>query len=396
MTSPQASFNPQLGFLPSADPLEKLPPDFSEWEEAASQLPKLLLSDHLHALLETLPPFPIEKLASAAEIERAMVILSFAGHAYVWGASSPSISLPARLAVPWHQLSQLLGRPPVLSYASYALHNWRRLEANRPVELGNIALLQNFWGGVDEEWFILIHVDIEARAIPAVSSLLLAQTAVSENQPDKLLQHLSNIQCALEGMSQSLARMPEHCDPFIYYNRVRPFIHGWTNNPSLPDGLLYEGVTAYQNKAQKFRGETGAQSSIIPALDTLLGIEHKDDPLKEYLLEMRDYMPPQHRAFLNQLSGGPSLRDFVIRERKNSSALAEAYNNCVTLVERFRALHLQYAASYIHQQAHSDTANPTDIGTGGTPFMRYLDKHKSETGRFLIDAGDNKSNGPWP
>jgi len=385
MTSPQASFNPQLGFLPSADPLEKLPSDFSEWEDAATQLPKLLLSDRLHALFETLPPFPIEKLGSAAEVERAMVILSFIGHAYVWGASSPANSLPAILAVPWHQLSQILDRPPVLSYASYALHNWRRLEANRPVELGNIALLQNFWGGIDEEWFILIHVDIETRAIPAVSCLLPAQEAVTEKQSEKLIQNLSSIQNALKAMCLSLARMPEHCDPFIYYNRVRPFIHGWTNNPSLPDGLLYEGVTAYQNKAQKFRGETGAQSSIIPALDTLLGIAHKDDPLKEYLLEMRNYMPSQHRAFLDQIASGPSVRAFVQREHHDMPKLAETYNCCVMLIEKFRNMHLEFAARFIQQQSQSSQANPTDVGTGGTPFMTYLEKHKRETHQFLIE-----------
>jgi indoleamine 2,3-dioxygenase len=386
MIAAQTSFNPEQGFLPSAEPLTKLPADFSEWEAVASQLPKLLLSDQLQGLLTALPPFPIKKLHSSAELERAMMIVSFISHAYVWAGSKPASVLPATLAEPWYQLSQMLNRPPVLSYASYALHNWRRLQTDRPVQLGNIALLQNFWGGIDEEWFILIHVDIEARAIAAVANLLPAQAAVSENQPQKLLQNLLNIQHALAGMYQTLARMPEHCDPFIYYQRVRPFIHGWANNPCLPDGLLYEGVEAYQNKAQKFRGETGAQSSIIPALDALLGIEHEDDPLKEYLLEMRSYMPQEHRAFLNQLSEGPALRDFVIRERKNSSNLVEAYNNCVTLMENFRTLHLQYAASYIHQQSQTAGANPTDIGTGGTPFMRYLDKHKKETGRFLIDA----------
>jgi len=385
MTSPQASFNPQQGFLPPDDPLEKLTSDFSEWEDAATQLPKLLLSDRLHALLETLPPFPVKKLASAAEVERAMVILSFIGHAYVWGASSPVSSLPARLAEPWYQLSQILDRPPVLSYASYALHNWRRLEKNRPVELGNIALLQNFWGGVDEEWFILIHVDIEARAIPAISSMLPAQTAASENQSDKLFQHLNNIQHALENMCLSLSRMTEHCDPFIYYNRVRPFIHGWTNISSQPDGLLYEGVAAYQNKAQRFRGETGAQSSIIPALDILLGIKHENDPLKEYLKEMCDYMPSQHRAFLDQIASGPSVRAFVQREHHDMPNLAETYNCCVMLIEKFRNLHLEFAARFIQQQSQSSQANPTDVGTGGTPFMTYLEKHRRETHQFFIE-----------
>jgi len=387
MTSAQTSFNPEQGFLPSADPLTKLPADFNAWEAVASQLPKLLLSGQLHGLLTALPPFPIKKLHRSAEIERAMMILSFISHTYVWGSSIPTSVLPAKLAVPWYQVSQILNRPQVLSYASYALYNWQRLQANRPVELGNIALLQNFLGGIDEEWFILIHIDIEAKAIPAIASIPTVQNAVTANDSDKLLAAMRRIADSLTSICQSLARMPEHCDPYIYYHRVRPFIHGWTNNPSLPDGLIYEGVSAYQNKPQKFRGETGAQSSIIPALDALLGIEHEDDPLKEYLLEMRIYMPQEHRGFLNQLSEGPNLRDFVIRERKNSFNLVEAYNNCVTLVESFRALHLQYAASYIHQQSQSDSANPTDIGTGGTPFMRYLDKHKKETGRFLIGTG---------
>jgi len=384
MTSQQTHLNISHGFLPANDPLTSLPALFSDWEDAAQNLPKLLLSDHLQPLLNALPPFPVEKLSNQAEIERAMVILSFIGHAYVWGTKKPVQTLSARLAVPWYELSKRLGRPPVLSYASYALHNWRRLQANRPVELGNIALLQNFLGGIDEEWFILIHVDIEANARPAMTSIPAAQNAVTTNDPNKLLNAMLTIAESLTRICQSLARMPEHCDPYIYYSRVRPFIHGWTNNPSLPDGLIYEGVPAYQNKPQKFRGETGAQSSIIPALDTLLGIEHEDDPLKEYLLEMRAYMPPGHRAFLNQLTERPSLRKFVIRERNNSPELVKSYNNCVTLIERFRTLHLQYAASYIHQQSQTDSTNPTDIGTGGTPFMRYLDKHKKETTRFLI------------
>ena len=62
-----------------------------------------------------------------------------------------------------------LGREPILSYASYALWNWRRLDESGPIALGNIALLQHFLGGLDEAWFILIHVDIERRAGAALA-----------------------------------------------------------------------------------------------------------------------------------------------------------------------------------------------------------------------------------
>src|SRR5207247_7554335 len=110
---------------------------------------------------------------------RAMMLLSYFAHAYVWGATNPADQIPRGIAVPWHALAGCLGRPPVLSYASYALDNWRRIDPRGPIALGNIALLQNFLGGIDEEWFILVHVDIEkkaARALAAIPSALAALT----------------------------------------------------------------------------------------------------------------------------------------------------------------------------------------------------------------------------
>ena len=79
---------------------------------------------------------------------------------------------------------------------------------------------------------------------------------------------------ALEGILATMQRMPEHCDPYVYYHRVRPYIFGWHNNPALPGGLVYEGVAAYAGTGQTFRGETGAQSTIVPCLDAILGVEH--------------------------------------------------------------------------------------------------------------------------
>jgi indoleamine 2,3-dioxygenase len=53
-----------------------------------------------------------------------MVHLSFISHAYIWGSKSPSEILPEVVAKPWINLSDILGRPPILSYASYCLDNW--------------------------------------------------------------------------------------------------------------------------------------------------------------------------------------------------------------------------------------------------------------------------------
>src|SRR5439155_17857262 len=142
----------ERGFLPRPDPLQMLPVLFEVWEEVAAEMPKLLAAGRLRATLDSLPPLDTAPLETDAELERAMLLLSYFGHGYVWGASPAIDRIPAGVAVPWHEVAGRLGRPPVLSYASYALHNWRRLEPAAPIALGNIVLLQNFLGGVDEEW----------------------------------------------------------------------------------------------------------------------------------------------------------------------------------------------------------------------------------------------------
>jgi indoleamine 2,3-dioxygenase len=374
--------NPERGFLPLQDPLTRLPKAFDAWESAALDLPKLFASDHIRSTLENLPPFPIEALTSNFDRERAMTLLSYLGHSYVWGGAKAAEVLPKRLAVPWHAVAHGLGRPPVLSYSSYALHNFFRFDPIREIECGNIGLIQNFLGGIDEEWFILIHVDIERKAAPAMAMLHECLDAAEAVDAERLEELLAQVSAAIDSMYQTLKRMPELCDPYIYYRRVRPYIHGWKNHPDLPAGLIYEGVAAYGGQPQQFRGETGAQSAIIPSLDAMLGVGHKEDMLRTYLMEMRAYMPPTHRAFVESLEARGPVRPFV--RQAGRARLTGAYNACVDGVEYFRSLHLEYAAQYIFRQAQTDDKNPHAVGTGGTPFMPYLTKHRDETGRHRL------------
>lgn len=380
----QFDIDPVSGFLPTRDPLKKLPDYFAAWDTAAAQLPKMLVTTKTRSLIEQLPVLDPQKLSGAAELERAMLVLSYLGHGYVWAEGKPAERLPRSLAVPWFEVSKHLGRPPVLSYASYALHNWQRLDPQGPVENGNIALLQNFFGGADEEWFVLVHVDIEKRSGAAIAGVAAAHNAAIKGDLEGIEKELGRISASLADAYHGLERMTELCDPYIYYHRVRPYIHGWKNHPVLKSGLIYDGVDHYKGQPQQFRGETGAQSSIIPSLDAVLGVVHQDDPLRPYLLEMQDYMPPKHRAFIKTLESGPSVRPSVIQHKDSRPALKEIYNSCVDWVEKFRSLHLKYAADYIFKQAQTSSANPSAVGTGGTPFMPYLSKHRDETGKHRI------------
>ena len=378
--------SPEQGFLPS-DPCET-PPDCPTLNHLGRELPKLLSARRVRQWIDEQPSL-LPSISSAwrdDECRAAMRILSFAGHAYVWETpEQPAVKLPSQLARAWYELARKLGRPPVLSYASYALDNWRRLDKTKPVQLGNIVLLQNFLGGLDEEWFVVVHIQIEHQAGPGLEGLLRAINAASIGKDDEVLSGLEALASAQTAMRDTLLRMKERCDPYVYYTRVRPYIHGWKNSPSLPNGLIYDHVDAYAQQPQQFRGETGAQSSIVPCLDAGLGIRHAPDPLTVYLQEMREYMPPRHRAFLQALEsrtddrGRALLSGYVHDRKQRHPKLWSAYHECVNLLAQFREIHIGYADSYIHRQHQSSTTNPTAVGTGGTPFMTYLQKHLDET-----------------
>ncbi len=370
--------SPERGFLPQPAPAARLPAALAPWQELAAELPKRLLAGRLGSAVRGLPLLE----ADAAETERdqraAMRVLSYLAHGYVWERGEVRAELPAVLAEPWLEVAEAVGRPPVLSYASYALDNWRPLDPRGPIAAENVAILQNFLGGADEDWFIAIHVEIEALAAPALAAAGPAQTAAAEGDTGGLAWALEAVADSLEAMNGTLRRMTEHCDPFIYFHRVRPFIHGWKGQPALPHGLLYrraDGGGAHR----QLRGETGAQSTIVPTLDALLGVAHGPDPLRAYLDEMRDYMPPAHRAFLEAAESGPAITNEVVQQLSDDPVLAELRETCLHWLEAFRTTHLEYAATYIHQQARGSAANPSDVGTGGTPFMPYLKKHRDET-----------------
>ena len=300
----------------------------------------------------------------------------------------PAIKLPSHLAQPWYTIAQKLGRPPVLSYASYALDNWRRLDQTKPIQLDNIVLLQNFLGGLDEEWFVVVHVQIEQQAGPGLEGLVQAVNAASKGNDDEVLLGLQALASPQTAMRDTLLRMKERCDPYVYYTRVRPYIHGWKNSPSLPEGLIYDHVEAYAQQPQQFRGETGAQSSIVPCLDAGLGIRHAPDPLTVYLQEMREYMPARHRTFLQALEsqadghGRALLFGYVHDRKQHHPELWSAYCTCVDLLVQFREIHIGYADSYINRQHQTSATNPTAGGHRRHPIHDVFTKApgRNETG----------------
>ena len=350
--------------------------------EIANELPKLLLTNNVQNKINKLKVNELSvdillKNKSEKEINLAMSHLSFIAHAFMWGGNKPEKILPEVISKPWVKLSKYLGRPPILSYASYCLDNWYKVNQKEPISLDNVALINNFLGGVDEDWFVTIHVCIEDAAGDAIDAAYKLSRLNESNNVDDFNTNLKKILMSLKNVNNIFSKMPERCDPYIYYHRVRPYIFGTKDNPDLKKGLIYENQ--FNNKPQFYRGETGAQSSIIPFLDGALGIYHSNDNLRHYLNEMRDYMPPKHRKMIEDVEKRSKAKDLISQSKK----LMNVYNNCLEEIRKFRAMHLEYAATYIHKQAqvHNTfgTGGSTIRGTGGTPFMKYLKKHRDET-----------------
>lgn len=292
--------------------------------------------------------------------------------------------LPIEIAKPLFLLSTLLDRKPILSYSCYALNNWRRIDPTKPLVIENLALLQNFSNSNkrDEDWFILIHVDIEARAALGISAIKQYKDLFYKNEspgnlencdPELYSDFLEKMRASLFMMNITMARMPERCSEDFYFKAVRPFIFSFEN-------VRYEGV---RSEPFTLRGETGAQSSIVPAFVAALGIEHKDSMLTKHLKDMRDYMPKEHRVFIKELEliNSAGMIGTFREVAKSNLKCQKLYNACLEELLRFRTKHLEFAINYIQKKVD----NPT--GTGGTPFIPWLTQLKDETEKMFLYNG---------
>jgi indoleamine 2,3-dioxygenase len=209
---------------------------------------------------------------------------------------------------------------------------------------------------------------VEARGAPAVAQLVRAQQAVAGGDVAALTDALSRIAGLIGEMSAALMRMYERCDPYIFFRRVRPFLASWP-----APGVVYEGVS---EEPHVFAGGSAGQSSLIQALDAALGVRHPSPQSSPFLAEMRHYMPPAHRRFVEALEAGPDAHAFVQARADSAPALAAAYNRCVEGLADFRRKHMEIAVRYITMQA---TSPAEAMGTGGTSIARFLGTARQET-----------------
>lgn len=418
----------ETGFLPEEHdlcaqlPLQHL---YGAWETLARDAPALRLCGRLRTLCDQLPILQPNGLKGIGEQRRAFSILGFLAHAYVWGEDGPPCShLPPGLAVPWVQLAQTLEVPPVMCYAACVLWNWHPIfrAGDERISLHSIATDRTFTGSTDESWFYLVSVAIEARGGPCLQSLLHCMHLAREADYEGMVATLADVAEDILCMTNTLARMYEHCDPHSFFYGFRPFLAGWQNMRAAGlEGVVYGGVD--EEVPRVYAGGSNAQSSLIQAMDLALGVKHHPtgsdhgEGKHGFISEMQDYMPGPHRRFLQHVEQVACIRAVV--QASESTLLADMYSLCVERLADLRATHLQIVARYIVVQSmpRETEAGPQGEegrtpwketvrrglsvaqegpkrGTGGTQLIPFLKQARDETHRTAVNPWNSYTSSP--
>lgn len=343
----------QNGFLPKLPPLNHLPVRYRPWEDLNTDMTNSIKAGNFVKKVEELPHLMVENL-NKRELERAIMVLGALAHAYVKETGHHTI--PAQLAVPWVAVAEQLERLPIIAHASLVLQNWRLKDNTKAFHLDNLCTQIDFTGTKTESWFFLATTYVEkvgAAAIPLIlESIYFAKKEEYEKAVDLLKQALP----ILKETVAALTKMYEHCDPTIFYHQVRLYFDSFKN-------VKYTGTMP---AIRSYSGGSAAQSSLLQFFDMSVGMEYGKSSSREFLLDMRRYMPAPHRAFL----------DFVEKEynlkitRTNNEVLNQVCKEVVELLIEFRNEHLKIVSQYIVRPALQSQQSIT--GTGGTNPLIFL------------------------
>ncbi|KAK8022245.1 hypothetical protein PG993_013012 [Apiospora rasikravindrae] len=393
--------SPTHGFLPDVLPLTRLPdPYYNKWESIAANLQHLILSKRLRGVIDRLPVL--------STVDR----------------------VPPSISVPLLDICKRLEVPPVSTYAASVLWNFKPLFMGEDIDdLDNLATLVTFTGSLDESWFYLVSVAIEARGGPIIPLMLTAVAAARQNDAETVTRCLRGFAERLDDLGELLHRMHESCDPGFFYRRIRTFLAGSKNmqEAGLPHGVIWDDGSGKSDYVQ-YSGPSNAQSSLIQFFDIMLGIEHrptgeKADPASEseregrmkapshnFIQDMRRYMPGPHARFLRDVTSVANIREFVEVNSKANRPLGIAYDACLTMLRNFRDIHIAIVTRFIilpsrQNRARSRSRSPEAArrpqnlataskneqqtkkvkGTGGTALIPFLKQARDETGEPAVE-----------
>ncbi|KAG5923565.1 hypothetical protein E4U61_003085 [Claviceps capensis] len=399
------------GFLPRMEPVVTLPSAFDALESLLQRMPVKTLSGEPGLLAHcklgdaVLGGFPdltdeMDKFKDDLPLMNALYRdYSFLASAYLLEPCHERFLrgeeyglgrqvLPRNIARPIARCAEIAGFLPFMEYAgSYALYNYRLEDPSRGLEYDNLRLIRAFEHGLDptssEAGFVLVHINMVKNSGPLIAGTVKCldigsqlSTPLGTNQErTSFNEGLSGILGALIKINAAMEIMWKKSRP-TEYTSFRTFIFGITSQSMFPNGVVYEGLN--DDEPMSFRGESGANDSMVPLMDNFLQVPMPDTPLTEILQDFRKYRPSNHKDFLHhvkQVSESHDLRGFALalRDKPATEQQRDLVRESRSLwlrvldqVRDFRWRHWCFAREYILKR----TAHPT--ATGGSPIVTWL------------------------
>lgn len=324
---------------------------------------------------EKVPVYDVSKIDDSATLTALFRDLTFWASAYLLEPCDFNFQktkayglgrdkLPKNIAVPLVQVSKKIGAAPFMEYAqSYALYNWMRKDKSKGMDFDNLELIRGFENSPHESGFILVHVAMVAHSGRLVSSVLDIFEASRKQSRSEFDAGLDKLVSVMQDINKVMETMWNRSSAAAY-NSFRAYIMGTKNQPMFPRGVIYEGVS---DEPQFYRGESGANDTIIPTCDNLLQITRQmpKNPLTEILMDFRKYRPVRHNewlGFVDTQARANNIAEFAQAEAHS----AVRYLSAVDQVREFRDRHWRFTKEYILK--YSD--HP--VATGGSPIITWL------------------------
>jgi len=364
-------------------------------------------------------------------LRRAHHVLAWILHFYVHSIPAEEEDektvIPRSLTIPLLRVCAVLELPPVLTYSDTVLYNWDfqdqidALDDRIPTPTTPLKSLTLFTSTVTEREFFLVCARVELRGVRALDLMRATMDELFIGDDIALRRisgYLEKLTGVVEGMTSELKGLKARgCDPDVFYREVRPWIRGADSDLSAKK-WVFEGLDLEEEEdggepmwnPVELSGPSAGQSSIVHALDVFLGVdkhthavgsfqstESAEDAAAKtsFLTRMQQYMPRQHRSFLQHLAANPRpLREFVVNTKPGE--LVEAYNGAVKALKEFRDGHMIIVALYIVGPARRVQKEAREAreakaversrlrGTGGTDMVRFLKTVRDETKSALL------------
>jgi indoleamine 2,3-dioxygenase len=374
------------GFLPIREPLQNLPHEYRELQDLINNLHVFQSENREEKGVLGIPNEIVEQIkfvpdySNIIDKETDVFILQALYRAYTFVTSGFTLEqayqeflqsgnygvarqiLPANIAQPLVLVSSKLDVYPWLDYHySYSLGNYVKKDPTGSLHWKNLDMACKFTGTSDEIGFIMVHVYINEVSPQLVRSVM----DYGLNPAD--VNSLQMCGKTLEEMNRRRRDMWT-ASRHERYNDFRIFIMGIKGNDKIfGQGLVYDGC--FNNEPQQYRGQTGAQDSIIPMIDIFSGIVdfYPDNKLTEYLLDLRSYRPRCIQNFFNDLRNHYKINPLF--KQLTDSKCYEGLVYLLKIVDEvylFRNGHWQFVQKYIMSNTRYAFA------TGGTPITTWL------------------------